>query len=252
VDSVDLVDLVDIIAKSGDRHGFFKLPKKPSQSPFFEKPCLSPLFAAKEEETGMSHCNKMRDFFDERAAGWDAGVPADVVERAREILEGLGIAPGSRVLDVGCGTGVLVPMLCELMQGRGFVAAADVSLNMLHEGRKKYEGPLAGWLQLDVVRLPMRGGSFDWVLCYSVFPHFEDRRGAVSELAGALRRGGRLAIFHSKSREDINAFHRSVGGEVGGHELPDEPEMREILEGAGLEVERLENRSDRYLALAVK
>jgi len=196
--------------------------------------------------------SKIQVFFDERAAGWDAAVPADVIERAREILEGLGIAPGSRVLDVGCGTGVLVPMLRELMQGRGFIAAVDVSMNMLREGRKKYGGEFAGWVQSDAARLPLRGGTFDWVLCYSVFPHFEDQRGVVLELAGALRRGGRLAVFHSKSREDINAFHRSVGGEVGGHELPDEPEMREILEGARLEVERLENRSDRYLALAVK
>ncbi|MCX5769004.1 MAG: class I SAM-dependent methyltransferase [Candidatus Hydrogenedentes bacterium] len=196
--------------------------------------------------------SKIQAFFDERAAGWDSGVPADVIERAREIIEGLGIVPGSRVLDVGCGTGVLVPMLRELMQGRGFVAAADVSMNMLREGRKKYGRAFAGWVEADAGRLPLRGGTFDWVLCYSVFPHFEDQGAAVLELAGALRRGGRLAIFHSKSREDINAFHRAAGGEVGGHELPDEPEMRNMLEGAGLEVERLENRSDRYLALAIK
>ncbi|HUW62874.1 MAG TPA: class I SAM-dependent methyltransferase [Candidatus Bathyarchaeia archaeon] len=196
--------------------------------------------------------SKIQTFFDERAAGWDSSVPADVIERAREIIEQLGIAPGSRILDVGCGTGVLVPMLRELMQARGFVAATDVSINMLREGRKKYGGELAGWVQSDAARLPLRGESVDWVLCYSVFPHFEDQRGAVFELAGALTRGGRLAIFHSKSREDINAFHREIGGEVGGHELPDEPEMREILEGAGLKVERLENRSDRYLALAIK
>ena len=196
--------------------------------------------------------SKIQVFFDERAAGWDAAVPADIVQRAREILEGLGIVPGSRVLDVGCGTGVLVPMLRDLMQGTGFIAATDVSINMLREGRKKYGGALAGWVQSDAARLPLREGTFDWTLCYSVFPHFLDQRGAVSVLARALRPGGRLAVFHSKSREDINAFHRTVGGEVGGHELPDEPEMIEILEGAGLKVERLENRSDRYLTLAVK
>jgi ubiquinone/menaquinone biosynthesis C-methylase UbiE len=194
--------------------------------------------------------SKIQTFFDERAAGWDAAVPVEIVQRAREIIEGLGIAPGSRVLDVGCGTGVLVPMLREQLEGTGFVVATDVSMNMLREGRKKHGGALAGWVQSDAACLPLRERSFDWILCYSVFPHFLDRRGVVSLLARTLRPGGRLAVFHSKSREDINAFHRSVGGEVGGHELPGEPEMREILEGAGLDVERLENRSDRYLALA--
>ena len=196
--------------------------------------------------------SRIQAFFDERAAGWDAGVPPEIVQRARDMLHELHVRPGERVLDVGCGTGVLVPMLREQMQGKGFVAAIDVSLNMLREGRKKHGCDFAGWMQADAGRLPARGGNFDWVLCYSVFPHFMDQRAVVLELAGALRRGGRLAVFHSKSREDINAFHRAVGGEVGGHELPDESEMREILEGAGLEVERLENRSDRYLALAVK
>jgi ubiquinone/menaquinone biosynthesis C-methylase UbiE len=194
----------------------------------------------------------MRDFFDERAAVWDAGVPPEIVLRAREILQGLAIAPGSRVLDVGCGTGVLVPMLLDQLDGRGFVAAIDVSINMLREGRNKYGGDFAAWLQADAAHLPLRACIFDWILCYSVFPHFLDQRRAVSVLARTLRPGGRLAIFHSKSREDINAFHRQVGGEVGGHELPDEPEMREILDGAALKVERIENRSDRYLALAVK
>lgn len=196
--------------------------------------------------------SKIQAFFDQQAAGWDAGVPADVIQRAREILQGLGILPGSRVLDVGCGTGVLVPMLREQMKAAGFVVATDVSMNMLREGRHKYGGAFAGSMQSDAAHLPLRESSFDWILCYSVFPHFSDQRGVVAVLSVALRPGGRLAIFHSKSREDINAFHRSVGGEVGGHELPDEPEMREILEGAGLNVERLENRSDRYLALAVK
>ena len=196
--------------------------------------------------------SKMRDFFDDRASGWDAGVPPETVERAREILQGLGIEPGSRVLDVGCGTGVLVPMLREQMQDAGFVVATDVSMNMLCEGRKKYCGAFAGWVQSDAACLPLREESFDWILCYSVFPHFGNQRGVVAELAGALKPGGRLAVFHSKSREDINAFHRSVGGEVGGHELPDEPEMRTVLEGAGLTVERIENRGDRYLALAVR
>lgn len=194
--------------------------------------------------------NKIRDFFDQRAAGWDAMFEPALFQRASEIVAGLKIAPRSKVLDVGCGTGALIPILCEQMQRRGFVAATDLSANMLREAEKKYGGGFAAFFQSDAAHLPVKNGVFDWILCYSVFPHFLDQAQTVAQLAAALKPGGRLAVFHSKSRHDINAFHRTVGGEVGGHELPAEPAMRAILASAGLEVESLQNSNDRYLALA--
>ncbi|HOH31927.1 MAG TPA: methyltransferase domain-containing protein, partial [Candidatus Hydrogenedentes bacterium] len=97
---------------------------------------------------------------------------------------------------------------------------------------------------------PFRKGVFDWVFCNSCFPHFEDQRGACDVMAGLLCPGGRLVICHSESREAINALHRSVGGIVGGHELPDDGTFRTMVRRAGLVLESLEDREDAFLLIA--
>ena len=80
-------------------------------------------------------------------------------------------------------------------------------------------------LQADVLDLPLAGAQFDWVVCYSVFPHFSDQARGLAQLANTLKPAGRLVVCHSRSREDINAFHHTVGDVVGGHTLPESPEM---------------------------
>jgi ubiquinone/menaquinone biosynthesis C-methylase UbiE len=107
-------------------------------------------------------------------------------------------------------------------------------------------------LQADAMTLPLRSASFDWVICNSVFPHFLDQEACARELSRMLAPGGSFVVCHSQSREAINAFHRSHGGLIGGHELPEEPEMRDMLRKADLETTRYENEEDHYLLVAKK
>ena len=196
---------------------------------------------------------RIQAFFDRHAEGWDAGIAPEYCDRAAAMVAEWPIAPGSRVLDVGCGTGVLLPSLARKVGGEGVVAAVDLSREMLAKARDKGNfGTAALWLQADVTAGPFPPACFDWVLCYSVFPHFEDQAGVMAELARTLRPGGRLVVCHSQSREAINAFHETVGDVVGGHVLPDDEAMRALVAGAGLNLETLDNFPDRYVMVAAK
>ena len=53
-------------------------------------------------------------------------------------------------------------------------------------------------------------------------------------MAGTLRPGGRFLVLHLASIAAINAFHESVGGEVAGDHLPDEPRWDSLFAAAGL------------------
>ena len=192
--------------------------------------------------------NHRRRFFDQAAADWDELEVEETYVRLREIVAGLGIAPGAAVLDAGCGTGILLPLLREDMNGDVHVVALDLSGEMLRRALSK--GQMAVYVQGDAQSLPLPEGAFDWVLCNAVFPHFADKSRALAEARRVLRAGGRLVICHAFNREVINEFHRSTGGVVAHDTIPDEGEMLRLLQEAGLGEAQVRDEPDHYLVLA--
>jgi ubiquinone/menaquinone biosynthesis C-methylase UbiE len=193
---------------------------------------------------------RIQAFFDERAADWDAACKAQTLARMAEILGELDIRKGQRVLDVGSGTGALFPHVAQRVGKEGLLVGLDVAFEMARRARAKLHQ--AACVLADACFLPLQPNTFDWVLCYSVFPHFEDPFCVLVELAQTLRPGGSLAVFHSNSRDAINTFHEAVGDVVGGHVLPAESEMRRLIDRAGLRLTLFDARDDRYVVTAVK
>ncbi|HEY66016.1 MAG TPA: methyltransferase domain-containing protein [Caldilineae bacterium] len=199
-----------------------------------------------------------RQFFDQAAANWDAQEVEETRTRLREIVAGLGVRPGATVLDVGCGTGVLFPILLETMNGAGRIVGLDISSEMLRRARAK--GYPVECVQGDAEHIPLPDGMFDWVICNAVFPHFPDKARALAEICRVLRSpepaegraGGRLVICHTNSRQAINEFHRSVGGVVAADTIPDEQEMLCLLQEAGLGKVEVRDEPDRYVVLACR
>ncbi len=193
---------------------------------------------------------RIETFFDSLAHTWHEDVASPYAGRLKAIVDTLGIARGDIVLDVGAGTGILAAELLGRVGPDGLVVSVDLSRAMLREGRGLFPSARIGWLQADVLDAPFRSAAFDWVICYSVFPHFLDQQKAVTGFAALLKPGGRLAVLHSQSREAINAHHEKVGDVVGGHKLPDDFAMTRLIQTAGLELLRLENSEGGYVALA--
>ncbi len=100
----------------------------------------------------------------------------------------------SRVLDIGCGAGVLT----ERLVAAGFhVDAADMSPDMLEYTKKRlepYDASKYSVFQAELKKIPADDDSFDVVACIGVFGYMEDVDSAIRELKRVLRPGGTLVM----------------------------------------------------------
>ena len=195
---------------------------------------------------------QLQEYFDELAPTWDKELSRERLKCLGSIVKELGIEPGYYVLDIGSGTGVLLPFLIAALGDEGKVVALDFSAEMLVQGKAKSSLPLVDFVQADGMAIPLADDSLDLALCNSVFPHFNDKVKALKEIARVLKNGGRLAICHTMSREMINRLHQSIGGIVAGDLLPDESQLRRLIKQAGLKITYFEDSPERYLVIAEK
>jgi demethylmenaquinone methyltransferase/2-methoxy-6-polyprenyl-1,4-benzoquinol methylase len=145
-------------------------------------------------------------FFDNMASKWAKSDRSGDLAKAGLQLRLLDIRSGDSVLDVGTGTGVLIPLISEFTPAKN-ITAIDMSPGMISIARKNLADSEAGIILGDAMTHPFASESFDFVICYSVFPHFDDKRAAFRRLAGLLKRNGEIAIMHSASRRRINEMH---------------------------------------------
>ena len=101
-----------------------------------------------------------------------------------------GLAPGARVLDLGCGSGTFTGLLVE----RSYRAAGlDISPKLIALARGKF--PKIDFHEADAERLPFEAESFDGVLLSGLVHHFPDPRRLAEQVYRVLRPGGRFVAF---------------------------------------------------------
>jgi len=195
---------------------------------------------------------QLQEYFDQLAPTWDEELTPERLKCLGNIVKELGIKPGYHVLDIGSGTGVLLPFLITELGGEGKIVALDFSAEMLLQAQAKNFPPIVGFAQADVLAIPLTDSSVDVATCNSAFPHFNDKVKALKEIARVLRNNGRLVICHTMSREMVNRLHQSVGGVIANDLLPDQSQLRALTKQAGLNVTRFEDNPERYLVIAEK
>jgi ubiquinone/menaquinone biosynthesis C-methylase UbiE len=192
-----------------------------------------------------------RAYFNEKAANWDETVAEKDVTKLEEMARCLAIESGATVLDVGTGTGVFVPFILSYIGENGRLVCLDFAEEMLKRAQAKgFKGNIE-YIQADIINTGLNDETFDTVVCYSSFPHFQNKPSALNEINRVLKKGGRLLICHTSSRLTINDIHRQIP-QVQNDLIPDEDEMRQLLSAAGFTEISIYDNDDSYLTSAKK
>ncbi len=192
-------------------------------------------------------------FFDGIADKWDGWDDLEALARRFAVgLEQLGVAPAETVLDVGCGTGNLTEALLARLGPSGRVVAVDISPRMIEVARSKVRDERVSWHVADARQLPLPAASCDRVVCYSVWPHFDDVAATGAELARVLRPSGALHVWHLIGRARVNQIHASAGPAVHKDILRPAGETARVLSSLGLHVTEAVEDEAHYLVTATK
>lgn len=168
------------------------------------------------------------------------------------VVGALALRRGDQVLDVGSGTGFMIKYLLDA--DPEVVYACDLSQKMLDIIAGKYPNePRLRLLHADARHLPIADGTVDAVMCNGVYPHFESKKAAISELYRATSSGGRLVISHFGGRHLVNGIHGNSSDPVIRQDtIEPAAEVASLLASVGYEMTVCSDEPDLFIVAGVK
>ncbi|CAG9460952.1 unnamed protein product [Pedinophyceae sp. YPF-701] len=203
-----------------------------------------------------THNKDQASFFDAQVDFFQGEQPAEVVERlGRTVAAALaGMPSDARVLDVGSGTGCLIPHIREA--GASDILAIDLSSSMLAalEGRFGQPGNVAGndavvrtW-RGDVCDLPDYMGPFHVAFFNAMFGNIYDQRAALIRSALLSRPGSRIVLSHPLGRGFVDKLHAADPVRVP-WSYPTREELQAMIADLPLRVASFIDDADNYAAV---
>lgn len=175
------------------------------------------------------------EFFNQIAKEWDSIIEVNE-EKINTLLSKLNITDNSKVLDIGTGTGVLIPFLKSL-NPNGYIKGVDISSEMLNVAREKFRNIEKVSFELVDVEKDVINETYDSIVLYSMFPHLKDKTNTIKKLVEKnLEKGGQLIIAHSNSRTFLNNMHKEKNEFVSEDRLISVTDQRYLFEKVGLKV----------------
>lgn len=123
-------------------------------------------------------------------------VPAMFLPFAEELVGRLPIQDGMRVVDVGCGTGVVARLIGGKLGSTSTVIGVDINPGMLSVAKSKTQSLACHfeWHEASAEAMPLDDGSVDLVVSQHAFMLFPDKVAAAGEMHRVLRTGGAVYV----------------------------------------------------------
>lgn len=178
---------------------------------------------------------EQREFFDSIAKEWDNIIEVNE-EKINTLLSKVDIKDNDNILDVGTGTGILIPFLKKL-NSNGIIKGVDISSGMLDIASQKFKDTEnVSFEALDIEKSNLEE-KYDKIVLYSMFPHLKNKTNTIKTLVeNNLNEEGKLIIAHSNSREFLNNMHKEKDKTVSEDRLISIKDQKVLFEQVNLNV----------------
>ena len=207
---------------------------------------MAPFKTVSEEE--IQRVNRLqRETFDKLYRLFEPPLPEGVPERLEKIVEHGKISKGDSVLDVGSGTGILIPII-KKYEPR-WIYACDLSAAMIEQlNSKKY--PDVETIVADVRDLRLPASSIDVVFINACYGNIVDKPGAFSNLSRMMTPQGRIVISHPLGKSFVRSMRERASFPLDA--FPEKPEAERLLRTFGFEIETFIDEPKLYILVALK
>ena len=206
---------------------------------------MSPYDTPDEEE--VDRINRLqREVFDELYHLFDPPLPEGVPKRLERIVASAEMVKGDNVLDVGSGTGVLVPLIRKYGPARLF--ACDLSGAMLRQLKKHY--PNVEAIVSDIRELALPDSILDVVFINACYPNIVDKVGTFTNLGRMTRPAGRMVISHPLGKAFIDSLKEKVPFPL--DDFPEKSEAEILFEPFGFSIKEFLDEPELYILVLTK
>lgn len=147
----------------------------------------------------MNRSRKVRKRYDSWSRFYDVFDLGGVNDQKKLAVDLLEMEPDFRVMDMGTGTGAIIPYLAEYLGEKGIVIGVDFSEKMVKAANERINNSgmasRASALVADGTDLPFPDGHFDAIIATFAFTSFPEPDKVLAECARVLRPGGRISIL---------------------------------------------------------
>jgi SAM-dependent methyltransferase len=207
---------------------------------------MAPFKTVSEEE--IQRVNRLqRETFDKLYHLFEPPLPEGVPERLEKIVEHAKIRRGDTVLDVGSGTGTLIPIIQKY--DPRWIYACDLSVSMLERlSSKKY--PNVETIVADVRDLRLPGSSIDAVLINACYGNIADKPGAFTNLSRMMTPQGRMVISHPLGKSFTRSLSERASFPIDA--FPEKQDVESLFTPFGFEIETFIDEPKLYILVALK
>jgi ubiquinone/menaquinone biosynthesis C-methylase UbiE len=195
-----------------------------------------------------------KDYFDNAAETWDTNFRNPrLLSFLEKLVPQFNLKAGQQVLDVGTGTGVLIPYLTEAVGPFGSITAIDFSKKMVNKCKIKHSHIKN--LNVTVAKIEeaaFSAESFDAIICFGVFPHFENKKRALQNINRILKPNCKIVIAHALGSEELKNHHKKTSEHVANATMPKKNEIVRLIMQTGFVEVNIRDEPGCYLCIARK